>query len=350
MAALYETHRTGSRTVPPGMLEHLRRWFLEAPSCDLEIPSLVATDGDGRVVAFQGVNVTPMLLDGRPVRAAALGPLVTAQHSRGTAVFLQRRVLAGPQALTISDRQNAVAHRLFVRLGAHVIHPTCLRWTIMVRRISHVAGRLTARGWRRWTQPIVRPAALGLDRALYERRRGRSRPTLDTTTEPLSPRMLVASLPSVAGTARLRPCYDAAWVAWRFAEFQRARHRGRLAATAVRDATGTVLGWYVVIIRPRGVSDVVQLVARDGREREVLDHLAHDTWASGANAVCGRLEPQFVLPLGELPHRSTFVLRSCLLVHTADSAVLQALALGRSVLSLFDGEAWVNESYEATAL
>ena len=118
VAALYETRLSGGRQARPGMVEQFCHQFLEAPTADPEIPSLVATDAVGKVVGFLGANVTPMTLDGRPVRAVATGPMFTDPDARVASVLLLRSLLTGPQAFTFSDKHNLEAHRLLARLGA----------------------------------------------------------------------------------------------------------------------------------------------------------------------------------------------------------------------------------------
>jgi len=53
-----------------------------------------------------------------------------------------------------------------------------------------------------------------------------------------------------------------------------------------------LLGWYLYYAQAGGVSEVLQIAARDGSFDRVLLRLLADAWRHGAVAVRGRLRPQ----------------------------------------------------------
>ena len=315
VAALYETRLSGGRAARPGMVEHFAHQFLDAPTVDPEIPSLVATDGGDRVAGFLGASVVPMLLDGRPVRAVATGPLFTEPDQRLVAVLLLRGLLAGPQALTFSAKHNLDAHPLFARLGARAVHPRCVWWESTLRPDEHhwVAASASVQG-----------DALA--------------------AEPLTPALAASSLPELAGWARLRPVYEAPFLDWRFAQLELARRLGVLRAEALRDEGGGVVGWFVALIPEAGVATAVQVIAREGSEASVLRRLIDAAHEGGALSVRGRLEPELAFALRGLP--CVLSQRACLLVHADDEAVWWALTADRAILTLLDGEPWLAEMHE----
>ena len=58
----------------------------------------------------------------------------------------------------------------------------------------------------------------------------------------------------------------------------------RLTAAAVAG----LLGWYLYYVRAGGISEVIQVAARNGSYARVLQRLLVDAWRQGAAAVRGR--------------------------------------------------------------
>ena len=342
VASLYETRLSGGRRARPGMTEHFNHQFFESPTADPEIPSLVATDRTGRVIGFLGASVIPMTLDGQHVRAVATGPLFSEPDARSVSVFLLRNLLAGPQALTFSDKHNLDAHRLFVKLGARVLHPRCVWWERALRPAEHWLSTVMERRPSPSLR-LLRPVARLADSASG----GRQRDCGDAHavfTEPLTPALATTELQALTGWARLRPVYDEAFLAWRFAQLGLARRLGTLSALALRDGHGEVVGWFVALVPRGGVATAVQVVARAGSEGTVLQCLLDAADEGGAIAVRGRLEPELALAVRELA--STLQQRACLLVHADDEDVWRAFTSDRAMLTLLDGEPWLAEMHE----
>ena len=342
VAALYETRLSGGRRARPGMVEHFDHQFLQAPTADPEIPSLVATDGAGHVIGFLGANVTPMTLDGRTVRAVATGPMFTEPDARLVSVLLLRSLLTGPQAFTFSDKHNLDAHRLFTRLGARVVHPRYVWWEIALRPVEQWVSNTVSRR-RRALMPLLRPVARLAD-GVSGRRRREVADVGTVVAVPLTPALATEGLPELMGRARLRPTYDEAFLAWRFAQLALARRLGVLRALALRDAEGALVGWFVALIPDGGVATAVQVVARDGSEGTVLQGLFDAADGGGAVAVRGRLEPELAFAMRG--SGCTLHQRTCLLVHTDDDDVWRALTGDQAMLTLLDGEPWLAEMHE----
>ena len=339
VADLFEARRPGVDRAPSGMAEHFHARFLEGPTYDPEVPSLVAEAGDGAVVGFIGASVVPMLLDGRTVRAVATGPLVTARDARVIAAFLIRALIGGPQAFTFSDRQTLASHRLLVRLGARPMHPRCVTWVLPFRPFSYQLQRV--RRTRPLASTLLRLPAPLLDRgtAPFRRVTHDMRPL---RTEPLASETVAASIPGLLAGARLRPRYDAGFWAWRMLELQAAKRLGNLRAHAIY-AGETLLGWYVYLASRGDVSHVLQLLARPGEEATVLGELVRDAARCGTVALKGRLEPELDLALRDV--RCTLEHGPCLLVHARDGAVYEAFASDKAVLTPLDGEAWISATF-----
>ena len=324
------------------MVEHFDHQFLQAPTVDPEIPSLVATDSTGRVIGFLGANVISMRFDRRAVRAVATGPLFTEPDARAVSVLLLRSLLAGPQELTFSDKHNLEAHRLFSRLGARVVHPRCVWWEVNLRRAEHWVMS-SAPSPRRFLTPALRALARIADR--YASHRSPKAPNgAAVAAEPLTPDLVASHVSDLVGWARLRPEYDTTLLRWRLEQLAQVRRLGTLRALALREKNGTVLGWFIVLV-PRGrIATVVQVIAREGKEETVLEGLLAAAYVGGAVAVRGRLEPELAFALTRIG--CELQQRACLLAHTTCDEIWSALTSDRSVLTLLDGEPWLAEMHD----
>jgi hypothetical protein len=155
----------------------------------------------------------------------------------------------------------------------------------------------------------------------------------------LDPATMLAHLPDVLRGCALQPVYDARSLAWLLEQAARKTRHGRLRARAVRDG-GRLLGWYLYYVQAGGVSEVVQIAARNGSFDRVLLRLLADAWRHGAAAVRGRLDPRHAQ---ELSQRHCWFRRegSWTLVHSRHADVMAAIQQGDAFLSRLEGEWWL---------
>jgi hypothetical protein len=158
-----------------------------------------------------------------------------------------------------------------------------------------------------------------------------------TSARPLEPAVMVAEWPRLAGSLRLYPDYDRAYLEWLFGELARPRRRGVLVRRLV-EAGGRVLGWYVYYLKPGGISRVLQVMGAERDLGAVLDHLFHDAQAAGAAALDGRLEPRLLEPLAQ--RRCLFRYAGAAGVHTRNRDILAAVLSRQSAFTRMDSEYW----------
>ncbi len=353
VASLYElVMGSGSRTPRPGLVALLREVLLDHPWADPEIPSLVYTDADDRIVSFVGSHVRRLCVDGRPVRASYAGQLMSepAVRDRGIGALLLRRFLAGRQDVSITDSAGLDVRLLWERLGAATVSLGSHTWVRFFEPFRFGVERAVGRDsvWK----PFARSAAPLLD-AVAKRAGGKLLrvPKPPTIAEELTPRALLEHLPAVAKCARVRPDYDENFLAWLFLHMAGPTNSwgfyamegpstdGSLVRRLVRDAAGKTLGWYVAYLPRHGIGDVQQLAARDQNVGAVFDHLLHDAAEHGTALLQGRMEPHLCETVWE---RHCVIRRSArFLVHSRDASLVDAIMVGDGVLTRMDGEWWV---------
>lgn len=343
VAALYElVMRSGTSTPAPGLGPYFERLFFDQPWADAELPGLVAVDGEGQIVAFQGSHTRRARFDGRPIRITGLGQLVAHPDARTGTIgrALVRRQLEGPQDLSLTDTATPAVQRLGVMAGGTISHMSCIGWARVMRPLQSVQMFARARREAR-RRPGAPRLVAGLDRAMQ-----RAAPLLsppappDVEGEPLTPAALVEHLPLVSDHLRLYVDYDEPYVEWLFAELARLSGLGTLLARRVRTRRGRPLGWYVCLLVPGGSCRVLQIAAPDRHVGQVLDHLLHEAWLSGAANVQGRVEPHLLQPLAT--RRCLMLYRGGALLY-ADAEMLGAIATGEGLLTRLDGEWWVQD-------
>lgn len=354
VASLYElVMRSGSRKAPAGLAACFARFFLDAPSRDEEIPSLVCEEPDREIVGFLGVHARKMLLDGKQIRAACSGPLVIEPKSRAKAagIFLLKAFLNGPQDLSFTDGATEEVRRIWERLGGCASSLSCLRWTRVFRPWQFTASYLAEHPragpalstFVTLSKPLVRSAD-ALTRALPGTR-FKPPDSPPAAAEEVTVKNLLEGMQSIDHQLRLRPDYDEAYLKWLFQEMRQVRSRGPLRGFLLRSEAGSVRGWYLYYLKPRGRSQVVQIAAAPLSYDSVLAHLFQDADRGGSLALVGRAEPSLL----ELLSRAgvTFQYRPSLaLVHSKSPQIYAALFEGSALMTRLEGEWWMGFPFE----
>jgi len=339
--------RSGSKTPPPGLARYLERLLFDHPWVDPEIPSLVALDDHGDLAGCLGSHIRRFRYDGQAIRVAVSGQLVVDPIARRRALgaLLMRRYLDGPQELTLTDTASVTARRLWEGFGGKTVHLGRIGWVRLFRPLRFATEYLLKNHdrWRHATTSALAPFD-AVSTRLTANRWAIPRP--DVVTEPLGPEGLVAALPSVLGSVRLRPDYDVPFLEWLFEELAAVRSRGLPTGFVVRDRRGRTLGWYLYFLRRGGISQVVQVVANERDMAPVVDHLLEHARLNGAAALQGRVEPGLIEILAErgcLLHASGYRV----LVHARDDGIVHAIDSGDAVLSRLDGDWWTGLHLES---
>lgn len=311
--------------------------FFANPWVDPRLPSWVATEGS-RAVGFIGVVPRPMRLRGRAVQAAVITQLMVEQDRRYgvAAAQLLRKALAGPQDLTVSDGANESSRKMWEALGGLTSMLYSLQWRRLLRPARAALQRATSPQGRAAALIAAPVAALADAYAARYRALGHASGLIE---EPLDAAALVDGLDKAARRVALSPRYDFASIDWLLGQARSKRRHGELQAHLLRQPGGAIAGWFLYYLNG-ATSRVLQVHARDGVERSVLDHLFQHAWRRGAAAIEGRMEPGLGRMLGQ---------RHCLfhstsvyaLIHSRDAALLGVLARGDAFFSRLEGEWWM---------
>ncbi|MDN5852083.1 MAG: hypothetical protein L0K86_04400 [Actinomycetia bacterium] len=344
VCSLYErTARSGSSRHPAALEGYFERTFLNHPWVDGAVPSFVHEDRRNGIVGFLGSHVRRVRLDGRPLRTVYSGPLVAAPDSPGSGALLTRRLLSGPQDLTLSDGATEYMRRIWTGLGGDTAVASSISWTKVLRpaaAATFLTDRVERRGLTR-TLRAIGPTADEISRRVLRRVLNGLPQRPDSIAEALTPDLLLAQVAHAHPRPRIHLDYDHEFLAWLFDLLQVAGTNPCM--NLVRDPTGDPLGWYVYDLSAAGVAQVLQIGAPSGRLSEVLEHLFWHADSQRASAVIGRLEPAL---FGTLRKYRCLLVETGLysLVHTHDTSLLGLIGTARAFLSTLDGAGWMRHN------
>jgi hypothetical protein len=319
---------------------YFREIFCNSPWRDDDLPSWVA-EAQGRIIGFAGVMPRPMLFRGRPIRVVVDCIFMVDPAVRDSLAALQmaQAILAGPQDLTLADGATERACDMWRGLGGEAPLGYNLHWLCPLRPARYLlnAGAAHLR-LPRLFKALLLPGAALMD-AVATRRPAHEPSGPQSIEEPADAATLAADLPLITDRT-LQPRYEEGPLAWVLRQSAQRRGFGTLRARRVLDAARRPLGGYVYYLRRGGVSEVVQLSARDETCDLVLQRLIADARREGAVALRGRCDPD---------RTRVFSRRHCwmrwegpaTLVHSRRPEILQAIRQGDAFLSRLDGEWWL---------
>ncbi len=314
--------------------------FLNNPWYDKTLSSLVYEEGNGKIGGFLGVVPRPMWMKGRQVRAAVSSQFIVDPQSRFqlAGVQLLKAFLSGPQDLSLADEANDSSRAIWERLGGSTALLYSIHWTCTLRPAQRVRLRL---GRHKMLGPLaflLKPLCQAIDSVMARAPRTPSHGAgsrcfgEDTDIE-----VLLQCSDAFRHSQCLRPEYDRRSLEWLLGRPAETNGHGSFQKVAVRNTGRELIGWFLYYLDHHGMVEVLQIGSKKASIHEVLDHLFHHAWRSGAVALRGRLEPGLMPELlswrGLSHHR-----RYWTLIHSRSPALLDTIHRGDAFLTRLEGE------------
>jgi hypothetical protein len=162
--------RGRTAAAPTSLIEHMRDVYFGHPAYDRRMGSLVHLRLDGAIDGFIGAFPQPLMLSGRALRGVVTGGFMVDDPAANpiTGARLVRRLLNGPQDVTITDTANRRSLDFQRVLGCETLDLQSLQWTKILEPASYVLSLLDVRTGRLPMMPL-RPLARLLDRVRVEK-------------------------------------------------------------------------------------------------------------------------------------------------------------------------------------
>ncbi len=328
---------------PAQVASYLHEILFQNPWRDPELPSLTYEDGQGRIIGCLGVMPRRMSIAGVPIQAAISHSFMVEPTCRASlaGVELGKAFLAGRQDLSMAEGGD-VSRRMMEGFGGSTALLFSLRWTRPLRPTRYVLSFLKRRRLPGSVAAALVPICYAADALGTFIRGGPLRlPAPRLAAEELQDGTLLGALGAVTWRRSLRPEYDAESLRWLLDLLGRKRSRGALQKVALRNASREIVGWYLYYLNPGGISEVVQIAARDGLFGTILDHLLYHAWHRGSVAVSGQLDPLEIQAFWERSCVFHHDGASWVLVHARRREVLEAIHRGDAFLTRLEGEWWI---------
>jgi hypothetical protein len=251
-----------------------------------------------------------------------------------------RKVLRGPQDLTLGDTAIHGAQAMWEKLGGHVLPLQSLGWTRILRPAGYVLDRLGGRlaGLSRLIDPLG-------ERIWRVAARGNTPPPLDGPDEEDGVTVIDADLDRVAeviaaieAPIALRPDWSGAGLRWILDQAGARKGEGPLIARALLGPNGMPLGAYLYHGEAGRTANVLQVTVSPKGTQPTLMSLFRHAKRGGMVAVKGGANAPLMTEL--FRHQCFFRYRGATVYHSRDPAILEAIRRDDAVIGGLAGERW----------
>lgn len=332
---------------PASLAGYMRSFYLEAPFCGDGITSLVHVDDTGQVSGFIGVHALPMTFNGRKLRAAVCGSLMSADREKDplAGARLLKAYLDGPQDLSFSETANEISVQLWTRLRGRILPQYSLDWVRVIRPAGFALALASRRiGFARACGPLANAVDDIRRKRLSPGRLSWSALATGGTGQKAGQAREIDSagfaglLDALTGQYALRPDWEECRLDWILADAMHKPDLGDLVFAAVSSPTGVTIGAFAYYAKAGAIGRVLQVLAAPGQAGPVIDCLVDDAAARGLCGLRGRVQP--VLLEAMLGRRVAFVPVASTVVHSRDAELLGAMTGSQAFLNGIAGEQW----------
>jgi len=337
---VFHTGDSSSLQLQQAYRSYFAHIYFQNPWRDPAMPSFVYQEPHAEIAGFLGVLPRKMSMNGRTIRAAVSSQFIVDPATRSTLAGLQLlgAFFAGPQDLSIADEANDVSRKLWEAHGGTTALLYSLYWFRLLQPTRFLLSRLSPGLFPSVIKRVFEPLCRIAD-AISHRVPSSPFRLSDSGVfgEELSRETLLFCLSEFSRDWSLRPDYDDRSLKWLLEVLAQYRAPGSLHRIAVQNADRELIGWYLYLLTPKGLAEVLQIGAKPNAMAAVLGHLVQHSWQQGATALSGRIEPRFMQQFRE--KKSQFHHRgSWILLHSNQPEVLQAIHSGDAFLTRLEGE------------
>lgn len=333
---------------PQGMIDYIRRIYLEIPWADPDFYARVMELPDGRISGFIGLTPLPLRMGDKRLRVGVTSSLSVddriGDHMTGPRLVRHARNSA-PDGV-FSDRSNQAATAISRQLKSEIVHSYSLDFIRLLRPAGRGVEWLSehfgpARFLASLTGPIDRRLAA---RALVSEDShwaapGKTRGSDAFKDVPAGMDQVLDLILRFLERFTLRPDFERHHWQFILEDGARKANFGEFFANAVVSPSGETVGLYLYHGRKGRTAELLQAFANPGREGVVVDKLIGHAMALGAVAIHGRSTPTFHRQLME--RHAFFHPDMWTVVSSRDPEVVSHFNAGTAFFTGLAGENWI---------
>jgi GNAT superfamily N-acetyltransferase len=328
---------------------YFREILFGNPWYDIDLPSWVYEE-DGKIIGVLGVIPRRMSFQGSSLRVAVGCQFFVDPDRRNSLAAFQllKKHLGGAHDVALADGANRRVRRLWQKLGGETLSFYNLHWVRPLRPARTLLALYSRFQFARVgnSTPSSLASRFGgvlcdvVDAAVAPLVPKPEQPSGELKEEQLDTASLLLCLSEFTTRFPFRPEYEVRDLRWLLDQAAAKRRHGPLQRVLLRDTRRGIVGWYLYYLNSTGLSEVLQIGAREGSIDDVLNHLFDHASRHGAAALHGRMEPRFMQALSD---------RYCVfhgggsnvLFHSRNPAATAALLAGDGFLTRLEGEWWL---------
>lgn len=341
-----------TRSPPQGMIDYIKRLYLEIPWADPDIYARVMELPDGRLSGFAGLTPLPMVIGEKRLRFGVTSSLSVDDRigDHMTGPRLVRHMRNGAQDGVLSDRSNAAAAAISRQLRSDILHNYSLDFARVLRPSAFGLDWLNRHvSAARPFLPLLRPLTGPFDRRMAARALasedghwaapGKTRGSASFKDQPVTIEEVIDLLPVFLKRFTMRPDFERHH--WRFIlnDGSQKGNFGDFHANAVVSPSGETIGLYLYHVRSGSTAHLLQAFAIPGKEGVVLDRLFGHAMDHGAVAIQGRVTPTFQRQL--MDRQAFFFPDMWTILYSKDPDASPHFQAGTALFTGIAGENWI---------
>jgi hypothetical protein len=326
--------------------QYMKELYLDGLNCEDGPESLVYVNARGELGAFVGVVNTTFLIDGKPIRTAEQGALMSSPEAGNESGVLRilRELARRPFELLFTDTANRSSLAIGQALKYRVLSPQSLEWVYAFNPAAMVLHNIS----KRWPmtpkaalQPLAKAADVALKRALRKKQiRAEIDQSQDVEVDPVT---FATLAPMFLSQYRLRPEWSAREFAWLANQASSQKGGSPLHLRQVSNSSGETIGCYAFYGEKGGVAQVLHVGAKSKAWSTLLAHILNTTEALGCIGAHGSSQEALMPVLYAFPGMF-FYYAGGVLAFSNRPQVLSAIEERSVFLGGFAGDRWTRFS------
>lgn len=344
-----DVFRNGSSADEDQLRAYLEKLYLH-PEDNGGIGSLVHETSSGDISGFLGGYAAPMVFENKRLLAAICGSFMV-KDPKGeplTAPRLMKVFLNGPQDLSLSETASEVSHTMWTKLGGITLPDYSWTWHRSLRPTNYLLTVSSARSnLLKAAFPVIKPVTNFLDSSLLKRNAhagkswlalGQPKNQSADLVTPIDHSTFIGLFEKCTDRFSPRPAFHKTQLLQLLDDSKQKSKIGPMEVAKINGKRNEPIGMLIYHKGHDRVFRVLQMLSLPKAESQVLEAVLNYANWSGAVAVTGRTQPNFIPEI--LGRRIFLSNHNATVVHSRDSEIVAAYIRGKGFANGLVGEYW----------